>query len=154
MPRGPLAPVDRLVGWQIGGTGQMSDDAAFDLVIIGGGPAGYTGAIRAGQLGLKVACIEKRATLGGTCLNVGCIPSKALLYASEVYHETKTGLDRLGGKGGDVALDLATMMAHKSKTVSENVRGIEYLFRKHKVEHIRGSARLAGPGAVEVSLSD
>ena len=122
----------------------------YDLVVIGAGPGGYVCAIRAAQLGMKVACVEKRATLGGTCLNVGCIPSKALLQASEKFHEASHGLAAFGVKVGKVELDLAAMMAHKAKTVDANVKGVEFLFKKNKVEWVKGAARVAGPGRVAV----
>jgi dihydrolipoamide dehydrogenase len=122
----------------------------YDVVVIGAGPGGYVCAIRAAQLGLKVACVEKRATLGGTCLNVGCIPSKALLQASEKFHEAGHGLAAFGVKVGKVELDLAAMMAHKDKVVDANVKGVEFLFKKNKVEWVKGAARIAGPGKVAV----
>jgi dihydrolipoamide dehydrogenase len=122
----------------------------YDVVVIGAGPGGYVCAIRAAQLGLKVACVEKRATLGGTCLNVGCIPSKALLQASEKFHEAVHGLAAFGVKVGKVELDLAAMMAHKDKVVDANVKGVEFLFKKNKVEWVKGAARIAGPGKVAV----
>jgi dihydrolipoamide dehydrogenase len=115
----------------------------YDLVVIGAGPGGYVCAIRAAQLGMKVACVEKRATLGGTCLNVGCIPSKALLQASEKFHEAGHGLAAFGVKVGKVELDLAAMMAHKDKVVDANVKGVEFLFKKNKVEWVKGAARIA-----------
>ena len=127
----------------------MAGDS-FDLVVIGAGPGGYVCAIRAAQLGMKVACVEKRATLGGTCLNVGCIPSKALLQASEKFHEAGHGLAAFGVKVGKVELDLAAMMAHKDKVVDANVKGVEFLFRKNKVEWVKGAARIAGPSRVAV----
>jgi len=127
----------------------MAGDS-FDLVVIGAGPGGYVCAIRAAQLGMKVACVEKRATLGGTCLNVGCIPSKALLQASEKFHEAAHGLAAFGVKVGKVELDLAAMMSHKDKVVDANVKGVEFLFRKNKVEWVKGAARIAGPGKVAV----
>ncbi len=123
----------------------------YDLVIIGGGPGGYNCAIRAGQLGLRVACVEKGATLGGTCLNVGCIPSKALLHASEAYENINTSYAALGIKTNGVSLDLAQMMASKSETVDGLTKGISFLFKKNKVEHITGTGRIAGPGAVEIT---
>ncbi len=125
----------------------------FDIVIIGGGPGGYNAAIRAGQLGLKAACIDKRGTFGGTCLNIGCIPSKALLYTSELYEEAVQKFPRLGIKTA-VQLDLAGMMAHKAKVVGELTRGVEFLFKKNKVEGVVGRARIASPGRVEVKLAD
>ena len=122
----------------------------YDLVVIGAGPGGYVCAIRAAQLGMKVACVEKRATLGGTCLNVGCIPSKALLQASEKFHEAGHGLAAFGVKVGKVELDLPAMMAHKDKVVDANVKGVEFLFKKNKVEWVKGAARIAGAGQVVV----
>ncbi len=125
----------------------------FDLVIIGGGPGGYICAIRAAQLGMRVACVEKRGALGGTCLNVGCIPSKALLHASELFAHS-AGLASFGVKTGKVSLDLPAMMGHKDKTVSELTKGIEFLFKKNKVTYIAGTAKLAGQGQVEVRLNE
>jgi dihydrolipoamide dehydrogenase len=122
----------------------------FDVIVIGAGPGGYVAAIRAAQLGLKVACVEKRATLGGTCLNVGCIPSKALLQSSEKFHEAAHALGAHGIMVGSVALDLARMQARKAEVVKANVSGIEFLFRKNKVTWLKGFGRIAGPGRVEV----
>ena len=129
----------------------MSDDKTFDVVIIGGGPGGYVAAIRAAQLGLSVACVEKRGSLGGTCLNIGCIPSKALLHASELYHEAKEGMGTFGIVTKDVSLDLKAMMAHKDKTVTELTQGIEFLFKKNKVTYLKGAGKLLGGGKVEVT---
>ncbi len=123
---------------------------SFDIVIIGGGPGGYTGAIRAGQLGFSVACVEKRSALGGTCLNIGCIPSKALLHVSELYEQARLTLPGLGVKTNGVALNLSEMMAHKTTVVSQNTKGIEFLFKKNKVTHIVGEAAIAAPGRVAV----
>ncbi len=125
--------------------------SSFDLIVIGTGPGGYVCAIRASQLGLKVAVVEKRATHGGTCLNVGCIPSKALLHASELYEEAK---HVLGDMGIEVKpkLDLARMMAFKDEGVKGNVDGVAFLLRKNKVDHFHGTARIAGPGKVEVTF--
>src|SRR5215208_1702695 len=128
--------------------------AQYDLVIIGAGPGGYVCAIRAAQLGLKVAVVAERATLGGTCLNVGCIPSKALLYASEMFEEAGHGLARLGVKVGTPELDLPGMMAHKDATVKANVDGVAFLFRKNKIDFLHGSARIAAVGNVEVTAPD
>jgi dihydrolipoamide dehydrogenase len=125
----------------------------FDLVVIGGGPGGYICAIRAAQLGMRVACVEKRGALGGTCLNVGCIPSKALLHASELFAHS-ADLASFGVKTGKVSLDLPAMMGHKDKTVSELTKGIEFLFKKNKVTYIAGTAKLAGQGQVEVRLNE
>ena len=126
---------------------------SYDVVIIGGGPGGYNAAIRAGQLGLKAACIESRATLGGTCLNVGCMPSKAMLHASELYE--MAGKD-FAGLGIEVApkLNLPVMMAQKDESVAALTKGIEFLFRKNKVDWIKGRGALAGDGKVEVTAAD
>jgi dihydrolipoamide dehydrogenase len=127
----------------------MSD--AFDLIVIGSGPGGYVCAIRAAQLGMKVACVEKRATLGGTCLNVGCIPSKALLQSSENFHATTHAMKDHGiNIAGDVTIDLGRMMARKGEVVTANTKGVEFLFRKNKVTWLKGTARIAAPGKVEV----
>tara|TARA_R110000868_G_scaffold338485_2_gene599244 strand:+ start:1033 stop:2436 length:1404 start_codon:yes stop_codon:yes gene_type:complete len=123
---------------------------SYDLVIIGGGPGGYNCAIRAGQLGLKVACIETRGTLGGTCLNVGCIPSKALLHASELFEAASTEFAALGIKTGEIQLDLPTMLGQKDEAVDGLTKGIEFLFKKNNVEYIRGKGRILGQGRVEV----
>jgi dihydrolipoamide dehydrogenase len=126
---------------------------SFDVIVIGGGPGGYNAAIRAGQLGLTAACIDKRGSFGGTCLNVGCIPSKALLHASERFHEAETDFAKLGIKT-KVELDLPAMMAQKSKVVGELTKGVEFLFKKNKVEGIVGEGRITAPGTVEVKLAD
>jgi len=131
----------------------MSDED-YDVVVIGSGPGGYVAAIRAAQLGLKTACVEKRETLGGTCLNVGCIPSKALLHSSELYAEALNGMNAHGITLGAVDLDLSAMLDHKGKVVKELTQGIEFLFRKNKVAFIKGSGRFAGPGMVHVDLND
>ncbi len=125
----------------------MSD--IYDVIIIGGGPGGYNCAIRCGQLGLKVACVETRKTLGGTCLNVGCIPSKALLHASEMFETAQNDFADMGIKA-DVKLDLKQMMAAKGKTVSGLTTGIEYLFKKNKVEHISGYGKIIDANTVDV----
>lgn len=126
----------------------MSDN--FDLVVIGAGPGGYTAAIRASQLGLKVACIESESRLGGTCLRVGCIPSKALLEASEHYHEAQTAFADMGIKVGEVGLDLDAMLGRKERVVGELTRGIDGLFKKNKVTRLLGHGRIAAPGQVSV----
>ncbi len=126
---------------------------AFDVVVIGGGPGGYNCAIRLGQLGLEAACVDKRGTFGGTCLNVGCIPSKALLHASDLYHLAKSDFARFGIKG-TYELDLKTMMAHKDKVVGELTKGVEFLLRKNKAEGIVGEAKITGPGKVSVKTKD
>ena len=125
----------------------MSD--TFDVVVIGGGPGGYNAAIRLGQLGLTTACIDKRGTFGGTCLNIGCIPSKALLHASELFEEAGEKFAKLGIKA-EVSLDLPAMMAHKTKVVGELTKGVEFLLKKNKSEAIVGEARIVDPGKVEV----
>jgi len=130
----------------------MSD--AFDLVIIGAGPGGYVAAIRGAQLGLKVACIDKRDTLGGTCLNVGCMPSKVLLHSSELYHEAGNGFADIGIGVSGLKLDLKAMMASKDKTVKELTVGIEYLFKKNKIEWIKGTGSFNKKGDIEVELND
>ena len=102
----------------------------FDVVVIGGGPGGYVCAIRSAQLGNKTACIESRGALGGTCLNVGCIPSKSLLHASEMYHKAKNEFKTIGINTGDLSLDLDKMMGHKEKSVDGLTKGIEFLFKR------------------------
>jgi len=125
----------------------------FDAVVIGGGPGGYNAAIRLGQLGLKTACVDARGTFGGTCLNIGCIPSKALLHASERFEEAGHGFAKLGIKV-QPELDLTAMMAHKTKVVGELTKGVEFLLKKAKSEAIIGQARIAAPGKVEVKARD
>jgi dihydrolipoamide dehydrogenase len=125
----------------------------FDVVVIGGGPGGYNAAIRAGQLGLSSACIDRRGSFGGTCLNVGCIPSKALLFASERFEEAGEKFARLGIKA-QVSLDLPGMMAHKTRVVGELTKGVEYLLKKNRSEAIVGTARIAAPGQVVVTAAD
>jgi dihydrolipoamide dehydrogenase len=127
---------------------------AHDLVVIGTGPGGYVCAIRAAQLGLNVAVVEKRATHGGTCLNIGCIPSKALLHASELFEEAGHGFKAFGIEVPAPKLNLKQFMAHKKETVDANVQGVDYLFKKNKVMTYRGSGRILGPGRVEVSAED
>jgi len=126
-------------------------EASYDVVVIGGGPGGYVCAIRAAQLGLKTACVEMRATLGGTCLNVGCIPSKALLTSSEKFDEANHHFAQHGIKLGSVSLDLVAMMGHKEKVVSDNVGGIEFLFKKNKIDWIKGKGKVAAAGTVEIT---
>ncbi|WP_330083228.1 dihydrolipoyl dehydrogenase [Methylocystis iwaonis] len=126
----------------------------YDLVVIGSGPGGYVCAIRAAQLGLKTAVVEKDPTYGGTCLNVGCIPSKALLHASHMFEEAGHGLAPLGVIVDPPKLDLAAMMKHKNETVGANVNGVAFLFKKNKVDAYRGVGRIAGAGKVEVTGAD
>ncbi len=123
---------------------------SFDVIVIGAGPGGYVCAIRAAQLGLSVACVEKRTTLGGVCLNIGCIPSKALLQSSENFHAAQADLKSHGVLIDGVKLDLARMQARKAEVVSANVKGVEFLFKKNKVAWLKGAAKLAGPGQVDV----
>ncbi|OUR76830.1 dihydrolipoyl dehydrogenase [Alphaproteobacteria bacterium 46_93_T64] len=128
----------------------MSDDI-FDLIVVGGGPGGYTAAIRAAQLGMKTACVEKRGALGGTCLNVGCIPSKALLKSSELFEEVQHDMEGRGIMVGSVKLDLGTMLGQKDTTVTSLTQGIEFLLKKNKVTYIKGAGELQGGGRVEVT---
>ena len=123
----------------------------FDVVIIGAGPGGYVCAIKAAQLGLKVAIVEWRKTLGGTCLNVGCIPSKALLHASEMFHEAGHNLASLGIDGLKPKLNLKTMMGHKEKVVKANVEGVAFLMKKNKITTVFGTGKISGAGSVEVT---
>ena len=123
----------------------------YDLIVIGGGPGGYVGAIRAAQLGLKVACIEERKTLGGTCLNVGCIPSKALLELSEKYYDLKTRGESFGFEFQNLSLNLKKMFQHKDDVVKSLTSGIDHLFAKNKIDRIEGMASLAGEGKVRVA---
>ncbi|OBZ94365.1 dihydrolipoamide dehydrogenase [Pararhizobium polonicum] len=124
---------------------------AYDLIVIGSGPGGYVCAIKAAQLGLKVGVIEKRATYGGTCLNIGCIPSKALLHASEVFHQTGHGIDALGVEVSAPKLNLGKMLAHKDATVKSNVDGVAFLFKKNKIDTFQGTGKVLGEGKVSVT---
>jgi dihydrolipoamide dehydrogenase len=123
----------------------------YDLIVIGTGPGGYVCAIKAAQLGLKVAVVEKRASHGGTCLNIGCIPSKALLHASEAFEQAGHGLAALGVKVSKPKLDLKAMHGHKDDVVKANVDGVGFLFKKNKIDQVHGTGRIAGPGKVEVT---
>ena len=122
----------------------------FDFLVIGGGPGGYVGAIRAAQLGLKTACIESRGTLGGTCLNVGCIPSKALLHSSDLYKKAKTEFKNIGININEPSLDLAKMMSHKAKGVEGLTKGIEFLFKKNKITYIKGFGSFKDKNTISV----
>ncbi len=124
---------------------------AYDVIVIGAGPGGYVCAIKAAQLGLKTALVEKRDTLGGTCVNVGCIPSKALLHASEIYAEAGHSYEAFGVGIGDLKLDLGKMMDHKTTTVKSNTDGLNFLMKKNKIDVHRGSGKIAGPGKVSVT---
>ena len=126
----------------------------FDVLVIGGGPGGYVCAIRAAQLGLKAACVESRGTLGGTCLNVGCIPSKSLLNSSELYHKAKTNFDKIGIEVENVKLNLSKLMQNKSKSVQILTKGVEFLFKKNKVTYIKGKAVLFSKNNVVVYNGD
>jgi dihydrolipoamide dehydrogenase len=126
----------------------------YDLIVIGSGPGGYVCAIRAAQLGMKVAVVEKDKTFGGTCLNVGCIPSKAMLHASEIYEETAHLFPRMGIKVGKPELDLPAMMKFKDEGVDGNVKGVAFLFKKNKIDTFQGTGRIAAPGKVEVKAAD
>ena len=127
---------------------------SYDLIIIGSGPGGYVCAIRAAQLGLKTAIVEKRQTFGGTCLNIGCIPSKALLHASDMFEEAGHGFEALGIKIGTPKLDLPAMMKHKDDTVAANVQGVAFLLKKNKVDSFIGTGSIAAPGKVLVTAAD
>ncbi len=128
----------------------MAEETKYDLIVIGAGPGGYVCAIRAAQLGMKVACVEKRATLGGVCLNVGCIPSKALLSASEKFEAAHKHFAGIGIKVAGVELDLPGMMGFKNKVVTANTQGIEFLFRKNKIDWLKGTGKIVTAGKVSV----
>ncbi len=128
--------------------------ATYDLVVIGTGPGGYVCAIRAAQLGMKVAVVEKNATLGGTCLNVGCMPSKALLYASEMFEEAGHSFAKMGVSVSAPKLDLPSMMNFKQQGIDGNVKGVEFLMKKNKIDVISGKGKILGTGKVEVSGSE
>ena len=129
-------------------------DTDFDVVVIGGGPGGYVAAIRAAQLGQRTAVVEKGATLGGTCVNVGCIPSKALLQSSHLFDEAKNHLGPHGIKIGKVELDLAEMQSRKVKVVKANTDGLDFLMKKNKITRLLGTGKIAGPGKVEITGKD
>jgi len=126
----------------------------YDLIVIGSGPGGYVCAIRAAQLGMKTAVVEKWATFGGTCLNIGCIPSKAMLNASELYEEAEHKFAEMGIKVGTPAIDLAAMLKYKQGAVDGNVKGVDYLFKKNKIETFHGTGRITARGKVEVKNAD
>jgi dihydrolipoamide dehydrogenase len=127
---------------------------SYDLVVIGGGPGGYVAAIRAAQLGMRTACVERRGTLGGTCLNVGCIPSKALLHNSHLYAEAAHDFKARGIEVGPVKLNLKTLMGNKAKIVEDLTKGIEFLFKKNKVDYVKGTGTIEGPGKVSVTMAE
>jgi len=127
---------------------------SYDVAVIGAGPGGYVAAIRAAQLGLKTACIESRASLGGTCLNIGCIPSKALLQSSEKFAEARQTLAEHGVRVGEVGLDLAAMMGRKDKVVTTLTRGVEFLLRKNKIDWLKGKGRITAPGRITMTGTD
>ncbi len=126
----------------------MADE--YDVVVIGGGPGGYVCAIRCAQLGLKVACVEGRGALGGTCLNVGCIPSKAMLHATEQLHEARENFPKMGLSVNGVKADVSKMLAYKDQTIKANTQGIEFLFKKNKVDHVKGWGRIQSASEVKV----
>ena len=126
----------------------------FDLVVIGGGPGGYVCAIRAAQLGLKTACIESRGTLGGTCLNVGCIPSKSLLNLSENFHKAKKDFDKQGIEMQGIKLNIEKMMSNKNKSVQVLTKGVEFLFKKNKVNYFKGHGSFLDTNSIEIKLND
>src|SRR5258706_2941062 len=128
--------------------------ASYDLVVIGTGPGEYVCGVRAPQLGMKVAVVEKSATLGGTCLNVGCMPSKALLHASEMFEEAGHSFAKMGISVPAPKLDLPAMMTFKQQGIDGNVKGVEFLMKKNKIDVISGKGRILGTGKVEVSSGD
>ncbi len=127
---------------------------SYDLIVIGTGPGGYVCAIRAAQLGMKTAVVEKNATFGGTCLNVGCIPSKALLHASDLYEEAGHSFAEMGIKVGKPSVDLAALLKYKEGNVEANVKGVAFLFKKNKIEAFHGAGRIVAPGKIEVKADD
>ncbi|MAM10880.1 MAG: dihydrolipoyl dehydrogenase [Rhizobiaceae bacterium] len=127
---------------------------SYDLIVIGSGPGGYVCAVKASQLGMKVAVVEKRATYGGTCLNIGCIPSKALLHASEQYAHAAHGMESLGIKLAGVELDHEKLMGHKDAVVKSNVEGVAFLFKKNKIDGYQGSGKIVAAGKVQVTKED
>ena len=125
-------------------------DNNFDVIVIGSGPGGYVCAIRAAQLGLKTACVESQKTLGGTCLNVGCIPSKSLLNSSEIYHKAQKEFNNLGVEASNIKLNLSKMMNNKNKSVLTLTKGIEFLFKKNKIIHLKGKGSISDKNTVTV----
>ena len=126
-------------------------DNNFDVIVVGSGPGGYVCAIRSAQLGLKIACVETRKTLGGTCLNIGCIPSKSLLNSSEMYHKAQKEFNNLGVETGKITLNLSKMMSNKNKSVLTLTKGIEFLFKKNKITHLKGKGSISAKGTVTVT---
>jgi dihydrolipoamide dehydrogenase len=124
--------------------------ASYDVIVIGSGPGGYVAAIRCAQLGLKTACVEGRETLGGTCLNVGCIPSKALLHATHQLHEAEHNFGKMGLKVGAPKVDWSAMRAYKDDTIAQNTKGVEFLFKKNKIDWLKGWGSVPAPGKVRV----
>src|ERR1700688_1765222 len=122
------------------------ESLVYDLIVIGSGPGGYVCAIRATQLGMKTAVVEKDATFGGTCLNVGCIPSKAMLHASELYEEAGHTFGQMGIKVGTPSVDLPVLHKYRLQNVESNVKGVDYLFKKNKIETFRGAGRIVASG--------
>ena len=122
----------------------------YDVIVIGGGPGGYVASIRCAQLGLHTACVEGRETLGGTCLNVGCIPSKALLHASHQLHEAQHNFEKMGLIAKPPSIDWAKMQNYKNETIDANTKGIEFLFKKNKIDHLKGWASIPAPGKVQI----
>ncbi|GAA6017146.1 hypothetical protein JCM10207_002550 [Rhodosporidiobolus poonsookiae] len=142
------------VGSWVAQRGLATAQDPYDVIVIGGGPGGYVAAIKAAQLGLKTACIEKRGSLGGTCLNVGCIPSKAMLNNSHIYHQTTHDLKSRGIDVADVKLNLPVMLGAKEKSVKALTGGVEYLLKKNKVDYIKGAASFSSPTNIDVALLD
>ena len=128
-------------------------DNNFDLIVIGSGPGGYVCAIRSAQLGLKTACVESEKTLGGTCLNIGCIPSKSLLNSSEIYHKAQKDFNKLGIEIDKIKLNLPKMMENKKKSVQILTKGIEFLFKKNKITHLKGKGSISKNKKVTVTES-
>ena len=124
--------------------------ASYDVIVIGAGPGGYVSAIRCAQLGLMTACVEGRETLGGTCLNIGCIPSKALLHATHMLHEAEHNFATMGLKGKSPSVDWAQMLTYKSDVIGQNTKGIEFLFKKNKIDWLRGWGSIPEAGKVKV----